>query len=62
MDKKPGELTQEQLYERIVYKIRKKYNGAISTDESHAAARNAVGFTQTLIEIQSGKYDSKKSV
>jgi uncharacterized protein (DUF2384 family) len=39
MNKKGSELTQEQLYERIVYKIRKKYNGAISMDEAHAAAR-----------------------
>jgi hypothetical protein len=51
MHKKASELTQEQLYERILYKILKKYHGDISMDEAHAAARNLIGYARTLLEL-----------
>ena len=60
MHKKASELTQEQLYERILYKIRKKYNGTISIDEAHAAARTMIGFTRTLLELDAEQNKREK--
>lgn len=51
LDKKPGELTQSQLFERIVYKIKRKYGFQITDAEAREAARNLIGFTQTLLEL-----------
>jgi len=51
LERKPDELTQTELFERIVYKIRRKYGFQISEMEAIAAARNLIGFTQTLLEL-----------
>ncbi len=51
LDRKPDELTQTELFARIVYKIRRKYDFQISEMEAIAAARNLIGFTQTLLEL-----------
>ena len=60
MDRKASELTQAELFERIVYKIRRKYDFQISEMDAIAAARNLIGFTQTLLEISkhSGNVES----
>ena len=55
LDRKTSELTQTELFARIVYKIRRKYDFQISEMEAIAAARNLIGFTQTLLEI--GKHN-----
>jgi uncharacterized protein YfkK (UPF0435 family) len=55
LDRKASELTQTELFARIVYKIRRKYDFQISEMEAIAAARNLIGFTQTLLEI--GKHN-----
>jgi len=55
MGKKVADITQEQLFERIAYKIWRKYNGAISRAEAYEAARNLTGFAKALVEIGSGK-------
>jgi uncharacterized protein YfkK (UPF0435 family) len=51
LERKADELTQTELFERIVYKIRRKYDFQISEMEAIAAARNLIGFTQTLLEL-----------
>ncbi len=51
LERKADELTQPELFERIVYKIRRKYDFQISEMEAIAAARNLIGFTQTLLEL-----------
>lgn len=51
LDRPADELTQTELFERIVYKIRRKYGFQISEMEAIAAARNIIGFTQTLLEL-----------
>jgi hypothetical protein len=53
LDKKAEQLTQPELFERIVYKIKRKYNFQITDAEAHAAARTMIGFTQTLLELSS---------
>lgn len=60
LDRKPDELTQTELFARIVYKIRRKYDFQISEMEAIAAARNLIGFTQTLLELgkHSGNVES----
>ena len=60
LDKKASELKDSELFERIVYKIRQKYGFQISEAEAHAAARNLIGYTQTLLELSanSGKVKS----
>ncbi len=59
LDRKASELNQAELFERIVYKIKRKYNFQISDAEAHAAARNLIGFTQTLLEISADKGNVK---
>ena len=51
LERKADELTQTELFERIVYKLRRKYDFQISEMEAIAAARNLIGFTQTLLEL-----------
>jgi len=51
LDRKADELTQTELFTRIVYKIGRKYDFRISEMEAIAAARNLIGFTQTLLEL-----------
>lgn len=51
LERKADELTQTELFARIVYKIRRKYDFQISEMEAIAAARNLIGFTQTLLEL-----------
>ncbi len=51
LNKKATELTQPELLERIVYKIKRKYNFQITDAEAHAAARTLIGFAQTLLEL-----------
>ena len=51
LDRPAKELTQSQLFERIVYKIKRKYAFQITDAEAHEAARNLIGFTKTLIEL-----------
>lgn len=55
INKKAEEITREQLFERIAYKIWRKYGGAISKAEAYEAARNLTGFYKTLMEIQQDK-------
>lgn len=54
-----SELTQAQLFERIVYKIKRKYNFQITDDEAHAAARTMIGFAQTLLDLNADKGNVK---
>lgn len=51
LERKASELTQSQLFERIVYKIKRKYGFQISDAEAREAARNMIGFAQTLLEL-----------
>ncbi len=51
LERKASELTQSQLFERIVYKIKRKYDFKITDAEAREAARNLIGFTQTLVEL-----------
>jgi len=59
LSKKADELTQAQLFERIVYKIKRKYNFQITDAEAHAAARNMIGFAQTLLELNANSGNVK---
>ena len=60
LDRKASELTQAELFERIVYKIKRKYNFQIADADAKTAARAMIGFTQTLLELNAkkGNYDA----
>ena len=45
-------LSDQELFERIVYKIKKKYSFQISDADARAAARNLTGFYQTLLDLK----------
>jgi len=62
MNKKISELTHEQLYERVLYKIWRKYNGAISIDEAYAAARTMIDYTRTLLELDAEQNKCEKAL
>jgi hypothetical protein len=53
-------LSDQELFERMVYKIRKKYDFQISDADARAAARNLAGFYQALLDLkqQSGHGNS----
>ena len=55
LNKKISDMTQAELLERIVYKIKRKYNFQITDDEAHAAARAMIGFAQTLLELNADR-------
>ncbi len=61
MNKGTDELSQEQLFERIAYKIWEKYDGNISKNNAFEAARNATGFCKTLLEINTENARAQKS-
>lgn len=46
-----SELSNTELFERIAYKIRRKYDEEMSEAEACEAARNLIGFHETLVEI-----------
>ncbi len=61
MHKGTDELSQEQLFERIAYKVWKKYDGTISKNNAFEAARNVTGFFKTLLEIETENSRVKKT-
>jgi len=47
-----GNRKNNRPYEKIVQKIGALYNGNISEENAHEAARNFIGFCQLLLEMQ----------
>jgi len=47
-------------YEKIVQKIRDLYNGNMSEQNAHDAARNFIGFCQLLLEMQAKRDQNRK--
>jgi hypothetical protein len=44
--------TADELYQDVVYQIQRMYNFQLTDTEAHEAARNVLGFFQTVIEIR----------
>jgi hypothetical protein len=44
--------TADETYEEIVQDMQNLYDNQISTAEAHDAARNLIGFCQTVLAIQ----------
>lgn len=45
----PETLGRDELYERIMYRVRRMYNFEISERQAHEATRNLIGFCEAAI-------------
>ncbi len=52
MDRDACTLSDRELFDRIAWRIRRQYQFAISDADARAAARNLLGFCQTLVDIE----------
>ena len=49
-----------KAYERVVQNMRELYQGNISEQEAHEAARNLIGFCRTLLAMKADKEQNHK--
>jgi len=52
----------EKAYEAVVQSMRELYNGNITDQEAHEAARNLIGFFQTLLAMKADREQNLRHV